>query len=200
MNKKPKKVFGVGINDADYKVNKYLKIDGKWCRVWTCPYYQSWYSMLRRCYSEPFLKKRESYRGCSVHGDWIYFSNFKSWMETQDWEGKELDKDILIEGNRIYNPDCCRFVDFALNAFLTDHKAARGQYPLGACWHKATNKFQAKCSDPFTGKITHLGLFTCPNEAHLAWRKKKHEHACALADLQDDVDVAEALRSRFKTY
>lgn len=195
--KKEKKVYGIGINDSPDPVQKYGKINGTWKRVWVCPHYIVWKSILERCYSEPRLKRQPKYRGCSVCDDWIYFMAFKAWMMSQDWEGKELDKDILIEGNKVYSPETCRFVDNGVNLFLTDSGATRGKWPIGVSLNKGAGKFEAKCRNPFTKKLEHLGHFTCPKAAHEAWRERKHQHALRWADLQDDPDIAEALRKRF---
>jgi hypothetical protein len=192
-----KKVHGIGVNNADYAVTRSEKVNGKWKVVWVCPYYTAWKNMLERCYYEPHLKKRPTYRGCSACPEWIYFMTFRAWMMTQDFEGKQLDKDILIEDNKVYSPETCRFVDNSLNMFLTDRGAVRGEWPLGVNWHKRGCKFQARCNNPLTKKREHLGFFTCPNEAHEAWRKRKHEIGCQLAELQKDPDIAKALRSRF---
>lgn len=193
-----KKLFGVGVNDSTDPVYRYEVVDGRGRRVWICPYYVVWKSMLKRCCYVPYLKSRPNYRGCSVCPEWVYFMTFKAWMMQQDWQNKALDKDILFEGNKVYSPETCRFVDRELNSFLNDHASARGEWPIGVHWHKTNSKFRANCNNPFTKKREHLGLFTCPQAAHEAWRKRKHEHACALADLQDDPLIAEALRNRFK--
>ena len=122
---------------------------------------------------------------------------FRAWMETQDWEGKQLDKDILFQGNKEYSPSTCVFVDGIVNNFLLDSAAIRGDWPIGVCWNERDQKFQSNCCNPFTKKREHLGLFHCPNQAHLAWKKRKHELACQLADVQTDERVAEALRARY---
>lgn len=195
--KKEGRVHGIGINNADYAISRYEMVNGRSKQVWMCPHYVVWKDMLKRCYSGLELKKHPTYQGCLVCPEWIYFMTFKAWMITQDWDGKQLDKDILVEGNKGYGPDTCRFVNALVNTFLTDHGAARGEWPLGVCWDKDRGRFQAYCNNPFTKKKEHLGRFTCPNEAHEVWRKRKHQHACALADLQDDPLIAEALRQRF---
>jgi len=199
---KKKKVCGIGINDADYNVEHRIelpKVNGKRVRktVWTCPYYTAWKNMLQRCYSKPYLKRNPSYVGCTVCPEWLYFMTFKAWMVTQDFDGKCLDKDIIFDGNKIYNPENCRFVSALVNSFLLDANSTRGEFPLGVYWNKLARKFMARCSNPFTKKYDYLGYFICPNEAHLAWKTKKHEHACSLADLQTDQDIAKALRLRF---
>jgi len=187
-----KLVFGVGIND--YPGTSSWMIGGV---RFKCPLYIKWFSMLLRCYKKAHLEMFPTYIGCSVSEDWKYFSKFRAWMEEQDWKGKELDKDILVKGNKIYSAETCVFVSRELNTFLNDHGSARGLYPLGVSWHKATETFIAQCSDPKTGKSVHLGQFSTPEEAHLAWKAKKHEHALTYAEQQTDPRIAEALRTRY---
>ena len=192
LHNKTKLVHGVGINDADYPTQP--KIDGKAVR---CPYYVVWVSMIKRCYSEKLQKRQPTYKGCSVCTEWLYFMNFRKWMIEQDWEGKALDKDLIVEDNKVYSPVTCAFVNTTTNSFTIDCGKVRGDYPTGVSFHKHTGKFVARCSNPFTNEREHLGYFHCPHEAHLAWKARKHQLACQLADLQTDPRVAEALRTRY---
>lgn len=191
-----KLVYGVGVNDADYNVvtlNDYGKSV-------VCPYYDRWHSMLRRCYGKKELIRNPSYKGSSVCSEWLTFSNFRKWMETQDWEGKHLDKDLLVKGNRVYCPECCVFVSKLTNTFILDSLRKRGEYLIGVFWHKRDEVFVAQCNNTFAENRFHkrfLGYFDTELEAHLAWKAKKHEYACQLADLQDDHRVAKALREMF---
>lgn len=187
-----KLVYGAGLNDADYAVSP--RVSGK---TVMCPFYQAWKSMLQRCYSPKWKDKYPTYINCSVCDEWLTFSNFKAWMEKQGWKGKHLDKDILFSGNKVYSADTCVFVDSMANTFTTDCGASRGEWPIGVYLNKREGKFQASCSNPITGMREHLGFFTCPNLAHQAWKKRKHELACQLADLQTDDRVANSLRSRY---
>ena len=180
-----KLVRGVGINDADYVVCPRINGKGVWC-----PYYRKWVSILTRCYSKKLHTEHPAYIGCKVSEEWKTFSNFKVWMETQDWVGKHLDKDILIPDNKLYSRDTCVFVSSEVNIFLTDSNAIRGNYLIGVCWNKQCEKFQAACSDG-DGKNVYLGLFD------LSWKAYKHKLAYKLADEQSDPRVAEALSSRF---
>jgi len=193
-----KLVQGVGVNDADYHIAHKLKVNGVWREVWICPFYKKWKEMLRRCYSDKEHKRHPTYIGCQVCSEWLIFSNFKSWMETQDWEGKHLDKDLIGDGT-LYSPETCVFVSGSVNSFLLDRQLHRGEYPLGVHLDKVTCKFMAMCSNIFTGKRENLGRFSCPEKAHLRWLERKNELACALADIQDDCRVANALRTRYKT-
>ncbi len=181
-----KKVCGVGINDADYCVQGKGKVK--------CPYYIKWSSMLVRCYGKI---TSAWYEDCWICEEWLIFSNFRAWMETQDWEGKHLDKDLLVTGNKVYSPATCVFVDMSVNSFVTDCAASRGDCPIGTHWRKSSGRFRAYCNNPFNGKRMNLGTFDDMYLAHKAWQAKKHEYACQLAELQEDPRVADALRQRY---
>lgn len=200
---KPKKlVYGVGDNDADYviKKNETISYEGgkqKQKQVWVCPYYRAWSDMLKRCYSIKYQENYPTYKGCSVSDEWLTFSNFKTWMEMQDWEGMQLDKDLLFVGNKVYSPDTCVFVTGMVNSFTADCGASRGEWSIGVYWNKLAGKFMSRCCNPFTKKREHLGLFICEQEAHQAWLKRKLELAHELAAIQSDPRVAKALIERY---
>lgn len=198
-----KLVHGVGINDADYAVTKWETIgyeDGKQKRklAWVCPFYRTWKHVLGRCYDTKIQERHPTYIGCSVSEEWMTFSNFRTWMMTQDWQDKHLDKDVLFEGNKIYSPETCVFVSGMVNNFTTDSGASRGEWLIGVTWYKG--KFKSSCRNPFTKKQEHLGYFTCEQEAHEAWLKRKLELAKELAEIQTDERVAEALIERYSNY
>ena len=200
--KNKKLVFGIGNNDADYIVEKKEMIgciDGKikQKRIWICAYYQAWTSMLMRCYSAKHQERYPTYVGCTVSDEWLTFRVFKAWMEKQQWEGNQLDKDLLIEGNKVYSPATCVFVSPVVNTFTVDRGNDRGEWLIGVDWHKPTGKFRSRCSNPFTKKREHLGCFTCEVEAHNAWAKRKLELAKELAAVQTDERVAKALIDRY---
>ena len=193
---------GIGINDADYAVRKYEQlgyVDGKQKQklVWECPIYRTWMNMIKRCYDAKIQERQPTYIGCTVFEEWKIFSNFRVWMMTQDWEGSQLDKDLLIEGNKVYSPETCVFVSGMVNTFTTDRGAARGGWMIGVNWNKPAGKFQSRCSNPFTKKQEHLGLFDSEQEAHKAWLNRKLELAHELAAIQTDPRVAKALIDRY---
>ena len=174
-----KLVCGVGINDADYAVT--ATVDGR--RV-TCEFYRAWHSMLSRCYSEKIQTRKPTYIGCQVCDEWLVFSNFKNWMELQDYEGNQLDKDILIYGNKVYSPNSCVFVSRQVNTLLNDRGAARGRYKQGVCFKKETGRFIAKCHFG-TGIKRYLGCHDTENEAYAAYVKFKAAHIREVADTQE---------------
>lgn len=173
-----KLVYGVGINDADYQVKP--TVNGKKIR---CQFYRKWKGMLKRCYSDNYQIKYPTYKGCAVCEEWLIFSNFKSWMVNQDWKNKDLDKDILITGNKFYSPDTCIFVSHEINMILTDRAAARGKWPIGVCFNKQSNKYQAQCV--VGGSKKYLGLFKTPEDASKAYKAFKSKLIRSIAKRQD---------------
>lgn len=202
-------VHGIGINDADYVLHTFevledrLKCGRKKRRLtWACPYYKKWSAMIARCYSDAYQAKYPSYRGCIVCEEWLLFSSFRKWMVGQEWEGLQLDKDLLLAGNKVYSPETCVFVPRRVNMFLTDCSAVRGNYLLGVSRNKNCSRFEARISVTTTGKSTYLGSYVTEEEAHLVWKERKHQYACDLANSKYVVDerVADILRQRYKNY
>ena len=179
-------VFGVGINDVSHQVTKYEIISGKRKLVWCCPYYSKWHGMLQRCYSKPLKIKYPTYENCIVQEDWKYFSNFKKWIDIQDnpdWNNCDLDKDLLITGNKIYSENTCIFIHPIINDFLKETEAKRGDTLIGCSVDKRTGKYKAECSNLFCEERSgrYIGTYNTELEAHLAWKERKHELACELA-------------------
>lgn len=191
-----RKVQGVGINDADYSVVKHEIVGNrKWRIVWRCPFYTKWAEMMRRCYS---ANRSESYRDASVCESWWYFSNFRSWMESQEWVGKELDKDLIIRGNKVYGPETCIFIEKDVNSFITEAKNKNGDLPVGVSFENYTGRYKAVIADK--NKQITIGRYDTPEEAHQAWLTCKRKLAKILAEQQDDPRVAEALIKRYENY
>lgn len=180
---KYKLVHGVGINDADYHV----EVNGVYC-----PYYLKWKTMLARCYTTRYKAYNKTYEGCNVCDEWLTFSNFKAWMEKQDWEGKHLDKDLLGDG-KLYSPETCCFLEPRINSFISDKPV--GKYRAGV--GKNYNRFFARCCNPFTSKRERLGTYGCETAAHLAYIRQKHKHAVKLSYEVDNESLAVALRNRY---
>lgn len=163
-------LYGVGINDADYPVTKYEYILGKHKQVWICPYYEVWRSMLQRCHSYKDKIKHPCYCSATVCEEWLSFSRFKAWMESQDWFGLQLDKDILSTGSKHYSPTTCAFVPREVNNAFIVNVQRRGSYPLGVCLYKKYNNFRAQVNQGFGKGPKHLGYFDTAFEAHRAWQ------------------------------
>lgn len=182
----------IGINDADYFVAQI--IDGKYV---SCKIFKTWTGMLERCYSEQVKAKRPTYIGCTVCDEWLTFSNFKRWMETQDYEGKQLDKDLISKGNKVYSPETCIFISPMVNSFISSGSADNG-FPVGVQQNKQTGRFYSDCLQLGEGKRKRLGTFATVVEAAKAYVDFKKEMAVKLASMQTDARVAELILERFE--
>lgn len=187
-------ICGVGINDAPYPTFFGYDEEGKQIR---CPYYMRWKSLLSRCYSENIWKqtskkgylKNAKYEFCEVVEEWHTFTNFKSWMEKQDWEGNALDKDILVPGNTVYGPDTCMFVPPHINSILVDQRP--GKYGKGIKRDKRTNVFRAQIR--VDGKRTTVGSFSTAEEAGELYAKLRREEIIKEANQVSDERLKNAL-------
>ena len=155
--------------------------------------------MLGRCYSKSYQEKHPSYKGCSVCEEWLTYSNFKAWMEQQDWEGKQLDKDLLVYNNKVYSPETCVFIAHSINLFLLKSDKNRGDYPLGVSY-RTNPKMVNPLKHPYRahlsgrGKRICLGHYLTPEEAHKAWQKAKIKQAQDLAVSQTDERIVQGLQ------
>ena len=155
--------------------------------------FQLWKNMLKRCYSEVSFKKSPSYEQCLTSETFNHYQQFKTWCNQQLGFGNtgwELDKDILVKGNKVYSEDTCCFVPKEINLLLVKHDKGRGNYSLGVDYHKSRKQFRARCSDK------HLGWFNTEIEAFNAYKTAKEAYIKDVANKwKDKIDprVYEAL-------
>lgn len=181
-----KTIYGVGINDFDGTVS--YKKNGKRVNI---KQYRIWHDMMRRCYSELFHIKRPSYTGCTVCNEWVYFSKFKMWVDNMDIDGLHLDKDLLIEGNKVYSPETCLFVTPQVNAMVANLKAKSNALPTGVYAH-SSGKYASQISK--YKSIKHIGLFGTPKEALAAYNKERINYAMELSEAEENPIVKAALK------
>ncbi len=173
-------IYGVGFSST-----------GKNLRSINCEHtltYKTWLGMLRRCYSKENNKFHKTYTGCSISENFKDFQFFAEWCNNQIGFGKEgwcLDKDILVKGNKIYSEDNCVFVPKQINLLLTDRASARGKFPLGVNYHKASRKYAASLWKH--GKRVYLGLYVDPETAFQVYKKEKESHIKDIANMNKDV-------------
>ena len=184
MSKRKGFVYGVGVNDSQEPV--YKLTNGVRLR---CPFYSTWVRMLKRCYCPKYHALKPSYAGCSVATEWLSFSNFKSWMREQDWEGKHLDKDILTPGNKVYSAQTCCFVEPSLNQLLAFYRSKPRGLPPGVSLDKWSGRYRAQCHD--FGRA--LGRFETPQQAHVAYALAKSSVIRSAAQEQSDRRVSRGL-------
>ena len=137
--------------------------------------YYSWKRMLKRCYDEQ--SKYNTYKDCTVCEEWLCYANFEKWYNENyyeiDGERTELDKDILLKGNKVYSPITCVFVPKNINALFEKSNKIRNSFYIGVRQHsKYKNKYMAECSDGHN-KNKYLGIFDNPKEAFYAYKTHK---------------------------
>ena len=84
----------------------------------------------------------------------------------------QLDKDLLVKCNKIYNEESCVFIPSEINAILTKSTASRGDYLIGVCWSKTHKAFKARVRKN-KGKQEFLGYFKTELEAFNAYKTAK---------------------------
>lgn len=153
-------VFGVGMNDSNYPVHEFsYKLDSKGNKVidkrlWTCPFYEKWYEMLRRVYSKSKQENNPAYEGARVCQEWLVLSNFKRWLPA---------------GANQFFKERSRFTNCAVGV------------------SQKNQKFQARVMNPFSQCREYLGVFCTIEEAHLAWKSRKHELSCMWAEKLEEL-------------
>ena len=183
-----KLVYGYGVNDGAPTVKSI--VTGKRIR---CPFYRKWTGMLERCYSDKYHQKKPTYKDCYVDSKWLVFSVFKLWMQNQDWIGKELDKDILFQNNKVYSPCTCTFVSREVNLLLNKNKSIRGDYPIGVHFCKTSQSYIACVK--IKGKSKYIGTYSTPSLAHEAYKSVKYKIIKSIASKQVDRRLRDALLS-----
>ena len=149
--------------------------------------YHVWKGVIERSSSSTYKERFPSCKYVTVCDEWKDFQNFATWFYQQEFhKGKDekgrsyqLDKDVLLKGNKVYSPDTCCFIPPELNILLANSCAARGSLPLGVRQHRS-KKFYASLQK--FGKTVCLGTFNTPEEAFQAYKCAKEAHIKSLAE------------------
>ena len=159
-------VCGVGIVGTKYPVSE-------GCRG--TKEYVLWKDVLRRCYSDDFKKKQPTYKACEVSDKFKSYEYFYEWCHSQigfGVDGFEIDKDLLIKGNKVYSEDSCVFLPAEINMVLVKCTASRGEHLIGVSWHNTKKAFVARVRKN-KGKTEWLGVFKTEIEAFNAYKEAK---------------------------
>ena len=159
-------VHGVGVLGAKYPVSE----DGRDTKE-----YALWNNMLNRCYNDTYKKKHPTYKDCEVSENFKSYEYFYEWCHEQIGfgdDGWQLDKDLLIKGNKVYSESTCVFLPQEINTLLVKNTASRGEYLIGVCWHKRDKVFISRVNKN-KGKQEHLGYFNTELEAFSAYKQAK---------------------------
>ena len=168
-------VHGVGITGTKYPIT----VNGIQTKE-----YDLWKGMLRRCYSDSLKKKNPTYIGCEVSDKFKSYEYFYEWCNRQIGFGNQnwqLDKDLLIKGNKVYSENTCVFIPAEINLVLTKRTASRGEHLIGVYWHKTSKVFVARVNKNKRGS-EYLGSFKTEIEAFNAYKKAKENYIKELAN------------------
>lgn len=100
----------------------------------------------------------------------------------------QLDKDLLVKGNKVYSETICVFLPNEINSLLTKRTASRGEYLIGVSWSETNKAFIARVNKN-TGKSKHLGYFKTELEAYNAYKVAKESFVKEQAnEWKDQID------------
>ena len=187
-------VYGIGITGLESTVDE----NGERLDSYKC-----WTDMLKRCYSVKYQAKYPTYIGCRVCDEWLYYSNFKKWYNENYYEinnkTSQLDKDVLIKGNKVYSAYTCVFVPNFINKLFTKRQNDRGELPIGVWYNKTNKKYQSGLRVFTNGKSVkkHLGYFDTIDEAFNAYKQAKENYIKETADNYKDEIPAELYEAMY---
>lgn len=139
--------------------------------------YNTWVGLLHRCYSEKRKVKEVTYQDKLVNSIWHNYQNFAEWCQTATGfgsDGWELDKDIIVPGNKVYGPETCAFVPKEINLIIKSSGQISSSGCIGVHWCKSENKFRAQLHK--NGEQVILGRFKDKEDAFICYKINKEAH------------------------
>jgi len=159
-----------------------------------------WRSMFVRSYSESYHENQPSYKDCSVDPRWHCFQDFAKWYiekfkshMNSTWE---LDKDLLLKGNRNYSSETCCFLPKAINNVLMVKSSCRGKYPIGVVYHNKNKCFMAQLHKKSKNKS--FSPYKTPEEAFYKYKIEKERYIKEIADEWKELIDYEAYQALIK--
>jgi len=137
-----------------------------------------WRSLIERSGSIKLKEIYTTYKDVTVCEEWKCFQNFAEWFEKNYIDGWDLDKDILVKGNKVYSPETCCFIPHEVNSMIVKSDKNRGECPIGV--RKIYNRFQARINKG--DQLINLGRFDKKEEAFRAYKIAKEDYIKEVAD------------------
>jgi hypothetical protein len=151
--------------------------------------YQQWLDMLRRCYDVKLQIKFPTYKYCTVCDEWHNFQNYYKWYIENYYEIEnermEIDKDILVKGNKLYSPETCCIIPHKINTLFVKNDAKRGNLPIGVNYDKQYNKYESICNteNNNNGSFIYLGRYDSSDDAfYLGYKPFKEQYIKDIAN------------------
>lgn len=160
-----KQIYGFGINDLGITVVKNQS-------------YKFWRGIIKRCYDKNYQSRQPTYIGCTVCDEWKYLSSFKEWFDANYVNGWQLDKDILVKGNKVYSPSTCCFVPREINTIFSPNAYTKSNHVGVVC----DNGKQWRARIGINKKLVYSKHFNTKGEAIIEYIRMKKERAIFLAN------------------
>jgi hypothetical protein len=114
--------------------------------------YRAWSGVVERCYSSSRREVSLCYANATLATEWHNFQTFAKWFYSQNgadlnWE---IDKDLLVVGNKHYSPETCILLPAKINVAITRIDCSGDV--LGHFYHKASNMYSCRVCTP-TGAV-----------------------------------------------
>lgn len=135
--------------------------------------YDLWDNVCKRTLCTKYKGNRATYEKCTLSEKWYNFQNFLSWAKCNlIGEKFQLDKDLLLKGNKLYSEDTCCFLPKEINTALITKRSKSSNLPVGVGVDK--KRFTARLSK--NGEVVRLGNFDDPLKAFSAYKIAKEDY------------------------
>lgn len=148
--------------------------------------YTTWCNMLKRSCNNEFKEIHPTYKDVTVCKEWHSYEYFEKWYNSNyykiDGETMNLDKDILIKGNKLYSADTCIFAPQRINTLIVKSDGLRGDLPIGVFANG--RKYYARWYE--YGESRHTSVVDTVLEAFELYKLNKEKHIKKVADEYKD--------------
>lgn len=139
------RLFGVGYNSKTVygTTGKYRVCHGHWN------------TMLVRAYCPEYEKEHPTYADVRVCDSWHDYQNFAEWYFKQEYRKKsfQLDKDLLVIGNKVYSEATCCFLPQDVNKAICIREFCKGY-----SYHHRDDAYEAFYRQDYLGRSTNYSI------------------------------------------
>lgn len=151
--------------------------------------YGTWRGAVQRTITDNYGKRmaRNVYKDATLCSEWYNFQNFCRFVcENSYYQvGFQLDKDLLVRGNKHYSPDTCCFLPLELNGVICSDFENKNGLPIGV--NRKGDYYEAALS--CRGKRKRIGAYDTTEEASAAYVVAKEAYIKELAlEYKDQIE------------
>lgn len=143
--------------------------------------YSLWRGVIQRTLTDSHNKRstRNSYEDATLCDEWHNFQVFCRFVNENKYyrKGFQLDKDLLIRGNKHYSPEACCFLPQVINGLIAINYETGNGLPVGV--NRKYDYYEAAIS--YRGKRKRIGMYATPEEASAAYVIAKEAYVKEIA-------------------